>query len=138
MIFGQSIPVVKSIRDDSAIYARVIRPPIILFNLDKYNLGHPSNPLDSIKVIADFLKKHQNITIEISYHTDYRLSPYYSQKFSYQRAKTIVTALIEEFSIHPERVVPAGYENSSPLLLERPLTTLSGKIIPAGTKLTDQ
>src|SRR5688572_12757020 len=91
--FGQSKRIIKNLNDDSAQYANLIHPPLILFNLDKYDLGHPSHPIDSIKKIADFLKKHKNLTIEVGNHMDYRWEPIYSSSPSFNRAKTIVNAL---------------------------------------------
>ncbi len=136
--FGQNKLVVKTLNDSVFNAGDIIHPPIILFMLDRYDLNHPSRPIDSIKVIADFMKKNKNITIEVGCHTDYRTSAYYSQKLSFPRAKTIVRALIDSFGINPERLVPAGYSESKPRYLEKAVTTPSGKTITAGTVLSEK
>lgn len=114
-----------------------MRIPEVLFNLDKYDLSHPSNPKDSLEFLVRTLNENPNITIELSAHTDYRNDAKYNQTLSYNRAKTCVDYLVLERGIDPARIEPKGYGESTPRELEVDFKLPSGKIIPAGTKLTE-
>jgi outer membrane protein OmpA-like peptidoglycan-associated protein len=113
-----------------------IKCPIILFDLDKSSFHHSLNVMDSIKVIARFLKKNKNLVIEIGQHTDYRgNNPNLSSHLSLGRAKIIVDSLIA-LGIAAERLTPAGYQGVKPLVLNEDVTLPSGKIVPKGTYLS--
>lgn len=64
---------------------------------------------DSVKVIADFLNTHPNIKIELGAHTDSRGSEAFNQKLSEQRSNKVSDVLIEQYNIHPDRMVSKGY-----------------------------
>ena len=127
--------------DDSTldVYKDHIITPAILFPLDKYTLNHPSHPMDSIKLIADFLKKHGNLTIEVGYNRACDPNAaLMSTEITIYRAKAIAKALVDSFGIDPQRVFPKGYGETKPRVLEKNITTPGGKVIPAGTKLSEQ
>ncbi len=115
-----------------------MRMPLVLFNLDKYDLLHPSNPKDSLEFLVKVMSESPNITVELSAHTDYRSDAKYNQTLSFNRAKTCVDYLIAEKGIDPNRITPAGYGESRPSKTDRELKTPSGKIIPAGTILSEK
>ena len=113
-----------------------MRMPLVLFNLDKYDLAHPSNPKDSLEFLVKVMSESPNITVELSAHTDYRSDAKYNQTLSFNRAKTCVDYIIMEKGIDPNRISPAGYGESRPSKTDRDLTTPSGKLIPTGTILS--
>jgi len=115
-----------------------MRVPLVLFNLNKYDLEHVSNPKDSLEYLVNVMTESPQITIELSAHTDYRSPADYNQKLSYNRAKTCVEYLITKRNIDPDRIVPAGYGESKPLVLDNDVTTPSGKLIPKGTVLSEK
>ena len=84
------------------------------------------------------MKKHKTYVIEVAQHTDYRSDPKYSTVLSANRARTITKTLIDSFGIAPERLSPKGYENSKPRYLEKAVKTPNGKVIPAGTVLSEK
>ena len=114
-----------------------MRMPLVLFNLDKYDLNHPSNPKDSLEFLVKVMSESPNITVELSAHTDYRSDAKYNQTLSFNRAKTCVDYLISAKGIDPNRIVPAGYGESRPAKTDRELVTPSGKHIPTGTILSE-
>jgi peptidoglycan-associated lipoprotein len=114
-----------------------MRMPLVLFNLDKFDLLHPSGPKDSLEFLVKVMSESPNITVELSAHTDYRSDAKYNQVLSFNRAKTCVDYLIAEKGIDPNRIVPAGYGESRPSKTDRDLTTPSGKVIPMGTILSE-
>src|ERR1035437_1125348 len=115
-----------------------MRMPLVLFNLDKYDLGHPSNPKDSLEFLVKVMNESPNITVELSAHTDYRNDAKYNQDLSYRRAKTCVDYLVTEKGIDPNRISPAGYGESQPAITDRDITTPSGKLISKGTTLSEK
>lgn len=82
--------------------------PEVLYNLDKYDLEHPSNPRDSLEYLYQTLVDNPTIIIELSSHTDSRGSNSYNQKLSERRAKSCVDYLISR-GIDPSRMIPVGY-----------------------------
>src|SRR6185369_10613999 len=100
--------------------------PEVLFNLDKYDLNHPSNPKDSLEDLVRTLNENPNITVELSAHTDYRSPADYNQKLSFNRAKTCVDYLVTERHIAPDRISPKGYGESAPRVLEQDVKVPSG------------
>ena len=130
----------KSYRQDFVLKKIVknMRVPMVLFDLNKYDLAHPSNPKDSLEYLVKVMSESPNITIELSAHTDFRGDAKTNQLLSYNRAKTCVDYLITKRGIEPDRIVPAGYGESQPYELSIDATTPSGKIIPKGTILSEK
>lgn len=115
-----------------------MRMPLVLFNLDKYDLDHPSNPKDSLEFLVKTMSENPNITVELSAHTDYRSDAKYNQTLSFNRAKTCVDYLISEKGIDPARISPAGYGESRPSELQTDVTLPGGKVVRAGTVLSQK
>ena len=113
-----------------------IRVPMVLFNLDKYDLNHPSNPKDSLEFVYKTLVENPTIVVELAAHTDSRNSAEYNQKLSFNRAKTCVDYIISK-GIPADRIVAKGYGESKPKVLDADLTLPSGKTVPKGTVLTE-
>jgi peptidoglycan-associated lipoprotein len=113
-----------------------IRVPLVLFNLDKYDLNHPSNPKDSLEFVYKTLVENPTIVVELAAHTDSRNSAEYNQKLSFNRAKTCVDYIISK-GIPGDRIVAKGYGESKPKVLDADFTTPSGKVVPKGTVLTE-
>ncbi|WMJ73361.1 OmpA family protein [Cytophagaceae bacterium ABcell3] len=85
----------------------------LYFDYDKCNIRNDASIiLDSL---AEFLKKNQNVKMEIGVHTDTRGSEMYSRRLSQKRAESIVNYLVER-GINKQRLTPKGYEGSNPLI----------------------
>lgn len=128
--FRQDFVLKKIVRD--------MRMPMVLFNLDKYDLGHSSNPKDSLEFLVKVMTESPNITVELAAHTDYRSPAEYNKTLSYNRAKTCVEYLIKERGIAPDRITPAGYGESRPAVLQTDVKVPSGKVVPKGTTLSEK
>ena len=130
----------KNYRQDFVLkkIVKEMRMPLVLFNVNKDDLGHPSNPKDSLEFLVKVMNESPNITVELAAHTDYRNDAKYNQDLSFRRAKTCVDYLISEKGIDPNRISPKGYGESSPAKTDRDLTTPSGKLIPKGTILSEK
>ncbi len=115
---------------------REIRMPFVLFNLDKYDLEHPSNPRDSLEFLYKTLVENPTIVVELGAHTDYRSPADYNQKLSFNRAKTCVEYIISK-GVAGDRIVAKGYGESKPKTIDTLITLPSGKTIPKGTVLTE-
>jgi peptidoglycan-associated lipoprotein len=126
--FRQDFILTKIVRD--------MHMPMILFDLGKSDLGHSSNPKDSLEFLVKVMSESQNITVELSAHTDYRSDAKFNQTLSFNRAKTCVDYLIGTKGIDPNRIQPAGYGESRPAITDRNFTTPSGKSIKTGTTLS--
>lgn len=117
---------------------REMRMPLVLFILDKYDLEHPSNPRDSLEFLVKVMSENPNVTVELAAHTDYRNDAKYNQELSFNRAKTCVDYLVTVKGIDPDRITAAGYGESQPSVLDREVTTPSGKVISQGTTLAQK
>lgn len=67
---------------------------------------------DSVKIIADFLKTHPNIKLELGVHTDSRGSSTANVKLSEHRGGSVKFELVQRFGIESERVTIKGYGES--------------------------
>lgn len=108
--------VYKTFSDTTFEKGDVLIAPTIYFTLSGSRIISEHN--DSIKVIADFLKKHSNIQIEIGGHTDSRGSAKYNLKISENRAEFVKQELIQIFGIKPHRIESKGYGESDPIILD--------------------
>lgn len=87
--------------------------PGIEYDYDKATLRPASKKI--LDDLTDFLNLNNNLSIEISSHTDARGSDKYNMRLSQERAKSVVDYLIEK-GIAPERLKAQGYGETKPLI----------------------
>jgi outer membrane protein OmpA-like peptidoglycan-associated protein len=81
---------------------------------------------ESMKILDDlaaFLELNDNLSVEISSHTDARGSDTYNQDLSQRRAKSCVDYLISK-GISPDRLVATGYGEAKPLIAEKEIAAM--------------
>ena len=71
--------------------------------------------LDDIKALADFMKRHTDVTAEIEAHTDSMGPEAYNQGLSQRRAESVIDVLVNRFGIASSRLIPRGYGESRPI-----------------------
>jgi outer membrane protein OmpA-like peptidoglycan-associated protein len=92
-----------------------INIPGIEYDLNSANLRPSSKVrLDSL---VEFLDLNNNLVVEINSHTDVRGNDLYNMKLSEARAKSVVDYLIEN-GIEKERLVPKGFGETTPLIVD--------------------
>jgi len=84
----------------------------IFFEYDSYTLLDESKV--ELNVVSDFIKKNQDINVEISGHTDNTGSAAYNRVLSEQRAKSVVDYLVNT-GIAPSRLEYKGYGDTMPV-----------------------
>jgi len=85
----------------------------IEYDYDKWDLRPASKvTLDSLII---FLGVNNNLTIEISSHTDSRGQDKYNQVLSQKRAQSVVNYLVEK-GIPKDRLTPVGYGEKKPII----------------------
>ncbi len=110
-----------------------IRFPDVLYDLGKFDLRPESK--DSLDFLYQTLIDNPNLVIELSSHTDYR-DHKINQVLSENRAKACVEYLISK-GIPAERMVPKGYAESRPVVIEDTTHKApSGKILAKGSVLS--
>lgn len=67
----------------------------------------------SLNALVEFLNEYQNVTVEISGHTDNTGSQVMNQKISEQRAKAVADYVISQ-GINKDRIVSKGYSSKKP------------------------
>jgi len=77
---------------------------------------------EALKVIADFLVKHQSIVIEIGVHTDERGSDEFNTSLSQRYADALKSLLVEQFGIRTDRIETKGYGESQPIISEETIS----------------
>ena len=85
------------------------------FHLGKASLQDCS--YKNIESIASFMEKNPGVVLEVGTHTDCRGSRHCCSNLSQRRADSIVVAIINE-GIAKERLVPRGYGESVPRVIE--------------------
>ncbi len=100
----------KTLSDSVFIKDDRIKCPGIRFQLAHYNLIEES--LDSIQLVAQFLKNNPRLIVEIGVHTDSRGSAYSSRRLSHKRAETIYNLLVEKYDIDSTQIRYKGYEDA--------------------------
>lgn len=100
----------KTFSDSVFIIGDRIKCPGIRFQLAHYNLIEES--LDSIQLVAQFLKNNPRLIVEIGVHTDSRGSAYSSRRLSHKRAETIHNLLVEKYDIDSTQIRYQGYEDA--------------------------
>ncbi|HYG49937.1 MAG TPA: OmpA family protein [Flavobacteriales bacterium] len=99
---AQSTRTYKSFSDTSFQKGDLILAPRILF----HNARFHQTAYDSVKVIADFLKKHPNLEVEIGVYSDCRGNDVYNKKHTYAKANAVVNYLNKECGIPIKQIVP--------------------------------
>lgn len=87
--------------------------PGIEYDYDKATLRPASKKI--LDDLVDFLNLNNNLSVEISSHTDARGSDVYNLKLSQDRAKAVVDYLVEK-GIKAERLIAQGYGESKLLI----------------------
>lgn len=98
--------------------------PGIEYDFDKATLRPESKKI--LDDLYDFLVLNDNISVEISSHTDTRGSDSYNLRLSKDRAKSVVDYLIGK-GIASDRLVPNGYGETKPLIADKDLLALPTK-----------
>src|SRR5512133_1239595 len=106
----------------------------IFFDLDKADLRPES--MVSLDKLVETLNDNPNIVIELGSHTDSRASDAYNLDLSKRRAQSVVNYLIEK-GIARDRLVPKGYGESSPKVVDKK-DHAAYSFLPEGTKLTEE
>ncbi|MCB0397313.1 MAG: OmpA family protein [Flavobacteriales bacterium] len=81
-----------------------------------YSIGGGNHVLpesrDLIKQLADFLKAHPSLTIEVGNHTDSRGSAAYNENLSLKRSESLKYELTVKYEIDESRITAKGYGES--------------------------
>jgi peptidoglycan-associated lipoprotein len=108
----------------------------VFYDLDGPRLSNQKE----IYEIREFLKMHNNLTIQIGSHTDFRPIPMTNDTLSKRRAIAIVNYLVEE-GISRERLSAKGFGEKCPRYLEKDYLVKYGKneyVFTKGTILTKE
>lgn len=125
----------KTLKDSVFEVGDIIKMPLILYTMDKYDLADHAK--DSLNEVVDFLKKHPNMQVELGVHSDYRVPEEYNTALTKNRAKVCVDYIINEKKIPMEQIVPMGYGEIKPLQLPFSVILPSGKMVYSWTVLTE-
>lgn len=68
-----------------------------------------------IRELAEFLKRFDDLQVEVEGHTDNVGPESYNQKLSQSRAKAVVDVLVNQHGIASQRLKPQGYGESRPV-----------------------
>ncbi len=83
--------------------------------------------LDSVQVIADFLKEHPQLKVEIAAFTDSRGTADKNVILSQKRAEAVRNTLVENFNCNPVQIVTKGYGEDVPLITDAEIKALETK-----------
>ena len=109
-----------TIRKDFTLFSNVeiinegVAVPLenVFFELNKYNLKKES--FSELNRLVVFLKKNENLKIEISGHTDNTGTAEYNKKLSQQRADAVEAYLLKN-GIDQVRLIATGYGQDKPI-----------------------
>ncbi|CAN5313979.1 hypothetical protein BH10BAC1_BH10BAC1_06240 [soil metagenome] len=109
----------KTIYDTLFAEGDIIQIPTIPFytctNYGEINI----DTKDSLNIVADFLLKYPELTVEIASHADLRGSVEYTNRLSKERARACANYLIKERNIDKNRIIPKGYGEFQPIIIEK-------------------
>lgn len=113
---GSRIPGIEAFRDPSTIpqLAAIFRP--IYFEYDS-SLVKGSQSLQTIHMIADFLRYHPNVYLFVEGHTDERGPQAYNLALGSRRSNGVRNLLVNE-GISPDRLFTISYGKERPVILE--------------------
>jgi len=72
---------------------------------------------DSLLIVADFLKKHQELVVEIRSHTDFRCTDSLNLILAQRRANKYRDFLLKK-SINPNRITAIGIGEAEPFIID--------------------
>jgi OmpA-OmpF porin, OOP family len=98
--------------------------PGIEYDFDKATLRPESQKI--LDDLVAFLELNDNISVEISSHTDSRGSDSYNLRLSQQRAQSCVDYLISK-GIAKDRLVAKGYGETTPLITDKEINAMPTK-----------
>ncbi|MBN2893711.1 MAG: OmpA family protein, partial [Bacteroidales bacterium] len=114
--FDQNITVVKNFQliDEQQIIQgqAAIQLHNVFFDFDKYDLKSTSYP--ELNRLAEFIKLHPDLKIEISGHTDNRGYDYYNNNLSQDRATAVKDYLISQ-GCNQAQLISKGYGSTKPI-----------------------
>jgi peptidoglycan-associated lipoprotein len=111
-----------------------IELPNIFYDFGKWDLRPES--MVSLDKLVETLADNPKVTIELMSHTDSRDTEEYNQDLSQKRAQSVVQYLIEK-GVEPVRLLPRGYGESSPKVVDATIASQS-TFLKIGTTLTEQ
>jgi peptidoglycan-associated lipoprotein len=114
---------------------KVVRFPRVEYDLGKADIRPESK--DSLNFLYQTLIDNPTFVIELAAHTDYRDSDEKNQILSEHRADSCVAYLVSK-GIPAERMKPKGYGEGSPSVLDKEMKLPSGRVLPAGTVLSEK
>lgn len=106
----------KTFYDSSYQVADIILGPDLWFNVNGCEVLPES--VDSLKVIADFLKRHPGYVIEVGVHTDNRSDFETCMQVSQCRAKFILSYFRKKLHLPKHCVQTKGYGFTEPIAAE--------------------
>jgi outer membrane protein OmpA-like peptidoglycan-associated protein/tetratricopeptide (TPR) repeat protein len=107
-------------------------PPIfvnVLFDYDKFNIRQGAS--DTLDMIANILKEHPDMVVEVRGHTDAHGPNAYNERLSQNRSKSAIDYLIAK-GVEKDRMIPKGFGKLEPIA---PNETPEGKDNPEGRQL---
>jgi peptidoglycan-associated lipoprotein len=133
---------VPRLDDDTVINKYCLMVPVagtkelknILYDFASAKLQEASLP--SLQELVDLLNNNPEITIELSSHTDHIGNDEDNMKLSQARAKSVVDFLIEK-GIDSTRLIPKGYGESVPYIVDMKTAALHSSFLMAGDVLSE-
>ena len=113
--------------------------PEILYDLAKWDLKKQYE--DSLMFVYDIMTNNPTLVVELRSHTDARADDKYNEELSQKRAQSCVDFLVNQKGIDPARIVPKGYGEYMPRVLDRDMTVVYNRktfTFKKGTKLTEK
>ena len=94
----------------------------ILFDVGAAEVKGESTP--TLKEIAETLKQHPDLKVEIQGHTDNAGAAAANMKLSEERAEAVKQALVKDYGVSAEQMTSKGYGSTKPVA---PNTTVEGR-----------
>lgn len=98
-----------------------ISQPKIIFDLAKWNIRPQS--YEQLNRIAEFIKNHEGLVLEIGVHMDSRGSDHYSTCLDKKRAESVQNYLVQK-GIAPERLTAQGYGETQLLISDQDIAKM--------------
>ena len=75
----------------------------------------PQSAMSEIQKVADFMKAHGDLVVDIEGHTDSMGKASYNKYLSQRRADSVAKVLVDKFGIETGRVIAVGYGEEKPV-----------------------